>query len=319
MRVLIVSNMYPTRERPEFGIFVRDQLEALSRIDGVEPELHVFEGGSIKAYRKAVAPLKKHLKAHDYDIVHAHYGLTGWVARKAGAKPLLLTLHGTDVYDKRAGRISRSVAKKADQVAVVSEELGGALGKIRTKRPLAVLPTGVNLGRFAQRSREEARRELGIDPEGSYVLFPFNPDRPVKHHDRALAVAEQIEDLEVLTLGHVAPEQVATYLNAVDATLVPSEYEGFGLAALESLACGTPVVATRTGMAPGLLDGIAGCHCIDWELETWVAAVEQILEDPDPRVDGRPVAERWSTDAMALRVVELYKHLLENPDPKGRR
>jgi glycosyltransferase involved in cell wall biosynthesis len=314
MRVLIVSNMYPTRERPEFGVFVRDQLEALGRIDGVEPELYVFDGGSIKAYRKAVKPLKEHLRERDYDLVHAHYGLTGWVARKAGARPLLVTLHGTDVYDKRAGRISRSVARKADQVAVVSEDLGHALGKIKTKRPLAVMPTGVNLQRFAQREREAARRALGIDPEGSYVLFPFNPDRPVKHYDRALAVAEQIEDLEVLTLGDVPPDGVATYMNAVDATLVPSEYEGFGLAALETLACNTPVVATPTGMAPKLLEGVAGCHCIEWDLERWVDAVERILEDPDPRVDGRPVAERWSTDAMAARLVDLYGRVLSEEE-----
>ncbi len=311
MRVLIVSNMYPTRERPEFGVFVRDQLEALGRIEGVEPELYVFEGGGIKAYRKAVKPLKKHLAARQYDVVHAHYGLTGWVARKAGAKPLLVTLHGTDVYDKRAGRISRSVAKKADQVAVVSEDLGAALGKTKTKRPLAVMPTGVNLSRFAQRSREDARRRLGIDPEGSYVLFPFNPNRPVKHYDRALAVAEQIEDLQVLTLGNVPPDGVADYMNAVDATLVPSEYEGFGLAALETLACNTPVVATPTGKAPDLLRGVEGCYCIEWELGAWRAAVESILEDPDPRVNGRPVAERWSTDAMAERQVDLYRRIVE--------
>lgn len=309
MRVLIVSNMYPTRERPEFGVFVRDQLEALARIDGIEPELYVFEGGSVKAYRKAVKPLKRHLAERSYDVVHAHYGLTGWVAKKAGAKPLLVTLHGTDVYDKRAGRISRSVARKVDQVAVVSEELGAALGKLKTKRPLAVMPTGVSLARFSEQPREAARRALGIDPEGSFVLFPFNPDRPVKHHDRAVAVAAQIEDLEVLTLGNVPPDQVVNYMNAVDATLVPSEYEGFGLAALETLACNTPVVATRTGMAPALLDGVAGCHCIDWDLAAWTAAVESILEDPDPRVDGRPVAQRWSTDAMALRVVELYRQI----------
>lgn len=314
MRVLIVTNMYPTRERPEFGVFVRDQLEALGRIEGVEPELYVFEGGGIRAYRNAVKPLKRHLAERSYDVVHAHYGLTGWVARKAGAKPLVVTLHGTDVYDKRAGRISRSVAKKADQVAVVSQELGQALGKIKTRRPIAVLPTGVNVSRFRQLDRAEARRALGIDPEGSYVLFPFNPNRPVKHHDRAVEVAEGIEDLEILTLGNVPPDDVFKYMNAADATLVPSEYEGFGLAALETLACNTPVVATRTGMAPDLLEDVEGCYCIDWDLGRWRAAVETILSDPDPRVDGRPVAERWSTDAMAERVVDLYRRVASDSE-----
>lgn len=313
MRVLIVTNMYPTRERPEFGVFVRDQLEALGRIDGIEPELYVFEGGGIRNYRKAVGPLKKHLKERHYDVVHAHYGLTGWVARKAGAKPLVVTFHGTDLYDKRAIRISRSVAKKADQVALVSEDLGQQIEGVKLRRPAVILPTGVSLARFAERPREQARIDLGIDPEGSYVLFPFSPDRPVKHYDRAAAVAQQIEDLEVLTLGGVPPDQVATYMNAVDATLVPSEYEGFGLAALETLACNTPVVATPTGMAVDLLRGVKGCQCIEWDLATWTRAVEAILEDPDPRVKGRPVAEQWSTDAMARRVVELYRDVAQVP------
>jgi glycosyltransferase involved in cell wall biosynthesis len=312
MRVLIVSNMYPTRERPEFGVFVRDSLEALSRIDGVETELYVFEGGGIKAYRKAIKPLKQHLKTHEYDVIHAHYGLTGWIAQQAGAKPLVVTYHGTDLRHEKYGRLSKRLAPKVDQVAVVSEDLGTELEKQKKKlkRPIVVLPTGVNLSRFEQRDRTLAREALGVDPEGSYALFPFDPSRPVKHYDRALEVAEDVEDLEVLTLGGVPPTEVATYMNAVDMLLVPSAHEGFGLAALETLACNTPVISTRSGMAPALLDDVEGCWCMDWDRASWVAAARKILEDPDPRVDGRPVAERWSTDAMSQRVVAVYNDLI---------
>jgi hypothetical protein len=62
-------------------------------------------------------------------------------------------------------------------------------------------------------------------------------------------------------------------------------------------------------MAPDLLDDVDGCHCIDWDLGRWRSAVESILEDPDPRVNGRPVAEHWSTDAMAAKVVDLYQRV----------
>ncbi len=312
MRVLVVSNMYPTRERPEFGVFVRDSLEALSRIDGIETELYVFEGGGIRAYRKAVAPLRKHLKERQYDIVHAHYGLTGWVAHKAGAKPLIVTYHGTDLRHEKTGRISKNLAKKVDQVAVVSPDLGSELEKQQKKfkRPMVVLPTGVNISRFEQRDRTRARETLGIDPEGSYALFPFDPSRKVKHYDRALEVAEDVEDLQLLTLGGVPPLEVANYMNAVDMLLVPSAHEGFGLAALEALACNTPVIATRSGHAPQLLDGVEGCYCMDWDRGQWVAAARRILEDPDPRVEGRPVAERWSTDAMAQNVVAVYRDVV---------
>lgn len=312
MRVLIVSNMYPSRERPEYGVFVREQLEALSRIEGVEVDLHVTESGGMKAYRRSVKPLKKLLKSRDYDVVHAHFGLTGWVAKKAGAKPLMVTFHGNDLTVAKSQKVSRSVAKKVDQVAVVSEELGEYLGRAanKLKRPAVILPTGVNLERFKPIDRRAAREALSLDPEGSYVLFPHNPDREVKRYDRVLETARRVEDVEVLRLGGVPPEHVPLYVNAADAVLVPSEFEGFGLAVIEASACNVPAIATPTGIAPTILSEIGGSYCLAWEPDAWARALEAILADPDPRVRGREVAQKWSTDAMAARVVEAYRALL---------
>lgn len=312
MRVLIVTNMYPTRERPEFGVFVRDQLEALGRIEGVDVDLYVIEGGGMRAYRKAIRPLKRHLASRDHDIVHAHYGLTGWVARRAKAKPLVVTFHGTDLRHEKVGKWSRRLAGRVDQAAVVSEDLGRELADVKKfKRPLAVLPTGVNMDRFKPTDRQAARRALGIDPEGSFALFPADPARPEKRFDLASQLMAGIPDLELLTLGGVAPDQVATYINAADVVLVPSDREGFGLACVEALACNVPVVATPTGIAPTLLPEVNGAHCLAWDLTQWTAAVQSVLDDPDPRISGRAVADRYSSDNMARRVVNVYRDILE--------
>lgn len=309
MRVLMVTNMYPTRERPEFGVFVREQLEALGRRDDLDVDLYVIEGGGMKAYRKAVKPLKKHLKEREYDIVHAHYGLTGFVARSAKAKPLVVTFHGTDLTNKKVARISRRVAAKADQAIVVSESLAEKLPK-RTKRPVAVLPTGVDMNRAQRVDRVQARRELNLDPEGTYLLFPADPSRPEKRFDRAQELAGGIEDARLLTLGGVEPARVNLLINAADAVIVPSEYEGFGLATMEALACDVPVVATPTGIAPEVLPRVAGCHCLEYDHADWHIALDSILADPDPRVHGRAVAAEFSTDAMAARLVEIYSNLM---------
>jgi glycosyltransferase involved in cell wall biosynthesis len=311
MRVLIVTNMYPSRERPEFGVFVRDQLEAISKIDGVETELYAFDGGGMKAYRKAIKPLKKHLKQRDYDVIHAHYGLTGWVAHRAKAKPLVVTYHGTDLRHEKVGKWSKRLAKKVDQAAVVSEDLGQELAGIKKlKRPIAVLPTGVNLERFHPIDRTEARNALKLDPEGSFILFPADPARPEKRHDRVLEVAQAVEDVAVLTLGGVNPADVPLYINAADAVLVPSDREGFGLGTVEATACNVPVIATRTGIAPTILEAVPGSYALDYDAPTWIATLNQILEDPDPRVDGAAAAAKYSTDAMAARAVEVYKSLI---------
>ncbi|MGH2906069.1 MAG: glycosyltransferase [Solirubrobacterales bacterium] len=312
MRVLIVTNMYPSRERPEFGVFVRDQLEALCRIDGVEAELFAFEGGGKRAYWRAIGKLKRHLKTREYDVVHAHYGLTGWVARRAKASPLVVTYHGTDLRDEKVGKWSRRLAKRIDQAAVVSTSLGEELkGVKKLKRPLAVLPTGVNLERARPLDRTACRHELKIDPEGSFVLFPADPQRTEKRYDRAEITLAAFPDAQLLTLGGVAPETVPLYINAADAVIVPSDYEGFGLATIEALACNVPVIATPTGIAPDALAGVAGTYCFEYDPIPWRVALGQILDDPDPRIAGAERAAHFSTDAMAERAVEVYTTLME--------
>lgn len=312
IRVLIVTNMYPTRERPELGVFVRDQLDALCRLDPpVEAELFAFAPGGARAYLRAALRLRRHLAGHDYDVVHAHYGLTGWVAKLAGAKPLIVTYHGTDLRHEKVGPWSKRLAARIEQAAVVSRDLGSLLDGVKLKRELEVMPCGVDLARVRPMPRSEARALLGLDPEGSYVLFPADPARPEKRHDRATVLLKEFDEVELLTLGGIDPDAVAAYVCAADAVLVPSEYEGFGLAALEALACGVPVIATPTGIAPEAFVGVEGAYCLEFDLGTWRDTLAKILDDPDPHVDGAASAARYSSDAMAERAAAVYARVAE--------
>lgn len=298
--------MYPSHERPELGVFVRDQLDALCRMHGVDVELFAFRPGGALNYLRAVRELRAHLRAHAYDVVHAHYGLTGWVAKLAGARPLIVTYHGTDLRHEKVGPWSKRLAGRVEQAVVVSEELGAELTGVKLRQPLAVLPCGVNLDRVKPAPRAEARARLGLDPEGSYVLFPADPERPEKRHDRAVVLLKEFPDVELLTLGAVPPGEVTDYICSADAVLVTSEHEGFGLATLEALACDIPVIATPTGIAPTALAGIEGCFCLPFDLGTWRKALATVLEEPDPHVEGAARAAEYSTEVMAARTLELY-------------
>lgn len=302
--------MYPSRERPELGVFVRDQLDALCRIEPpVKAELFAFAPGGALNYLRAIVRLRRHLKSHEYDVVHAHYGLTGWVAKLAGAAPLIVTYHGTDLRHEKVGPWSKRLAARVDQAAVVSEDLGELLDDVKLRRPLALMPCGVNLDRVHRMPRERARELLDLDPEGSFVLFPADPARPEKRHDRATVLLKEFTDVELLTLGGVDPDDVSTYLCAADAVLVPSEYEGFGLATLEALACGVPVIATPTGIAPEALAGIEGTYCLPFDLGTWRQTLAAILADPDPHVAGAERAAHYSSDAMAAHAAAVYEEV----------
>jgi glycosyltransferase involved in cell wall biosynthesis len=140
-------------------------------------------------------------------------------------------------------------------------------------------------------------------------LFPADPRRPEKRHDRALAAVAGT-DAELISLGSVDPTEMPLYVNAANAVLVPSERESFGLAVLEALACNVPILATPVGIAPNALEDLHGTLCAPFDAATWRKALEPHLTDPDPRIeDGRTRAESFGTDRLAADVLAAWRSL----------
>jgi glycosyltransferase involved in cell wall biosynthesis len=308
MRALIVTNMYPSPARPALGSFVRDQVEALSRIPAVELEVFAFDPGGGGAYVRGARALARRHRRDRFDVVHAHFGLSAWPAFVAHGRARAVTLHGTDLAHPRSRAITIAALPLLDLVAAVSEPLARSVPGWAARHKTAVLPSGVDVQRFRPIPRAEARRALGLDPERPCLLFPADPARPEKRHDRALQVAG---DVALLSLGMVAPADVPLWVNAANAVLVPSEREGFGLAVLEALACDVPVLATPVGIHPEVLAGVSGTYCGPFDAVVWREALAPALADPDPRIEGRERAERYSTDEMAARMVEAWRGLVE--------
>lgn len=311
MRVLVVTNFMPDASAPQRGRWVRDQVEELRR-DGINVAVFDFPPGK-REYLPATRRLRRLLRRERFDLVHAHYGLPGWCARLAGASPLVVSFHGTDVRHWLAGALSRRLAWRADLVAAVSRALFTAEDGRPGLPPVpgsAVLPCGPDLGRFRPMPRAEARRELGLDPEGRYLLFPADPARPEKRHDRAAALAAAC-DAELLTGGAIDPDEMPRWVNAANTVLVTSDYEGFGLACLEALACDVPVLSTPVGIAPYALAGIDGALCAPFDLDIWSAAARPLLDSPDPRVGGATRAASLSAARMAERTIEAYRAVIE--------
>ena len=312
VRALIVTNMYPSPEHPALGSFVADQVTALRASGDVELEVFAFGSsgpGDHRAYARAAAELRRRCRGTRFDVVHAHFGLTAWPARVPRAAVHAVTLHGTDLVHPRSRAITLAALPLTDLVAVVSEPLASLVPRWATRgRAPAVLPCGVDLGRFVAIDRTQARAALGLDPAGRYLLFAADPARPEKRVDRARAVAG---DVTLLTLGAVAPSEVPLYVNAADAVLVTSERESFGLAALEALACDVPVLSTPVGVAPEALAGLKGDLCAPFAVDTWRAALAPHLAHPDPRVPRRARAGQYSSDAMAARVLDAWRTALD--------
>jgi glycosyltransferase involved in cell wall biosynthesis len=313
VRVLVVTNFEPDEQAPQRGRWVRDQVEEVRR-RGVEVELFSFPPGRGE-YLPATRRLRALLRRERFDLVHAHYGLAGWCAKLAGARPLIVTFHGTDVRHHLVGHLSRRLAWRIDLVAAASKALFAAEDGRPGLPPVpgsAVLPCGPALDRFRPIPRAEARGALGLDPDGRFLFFPANPARPEKRHDRAAELATAC-GAELLSGGSIEPEEMPLWLNAADAVLVTSDYEGFGMAAVEALACGVPVLSTPVGVAPYALGGVEGCLCAPFELGAWSAVARRHLTALDPRVEGSARAGSLSAGRMAERVIETYRELTAIP------
>ncbi|HEV7614779.1 MAG TPA: glycosyltransferase [Solirubrobacterales bacterium] len=313
MRVLVVTNFEPDDAAPQRGRWVRDQIDAV-RQAGIEVDVFSFPPGR-NEYIPATRRLRALLRRESYDLVHAHYGLPGWCAQLAGARPLIVTFHGTDVRHGIVGPLSRRLAWRVDLVAAVSralfEEENGRPG-LPAVPGAAVLPCGPDLERFAPLSRAEAREQLGLDRDGRYLFFPANPSRPEKRHDRAAELATACE-ADLLTGGAIEPERMPLWVNAANAVLVTSDYEGFGMAAVEALSCDVPVLSTPVGIAPYALGGIAGCLCAPFETAAWSRVARPHLDAEEPRVAGAKRAATLSARRMAERAIEAYRDVTRTP------
>ena len=207
-----------------------------------------------------------------------------------------------------------------------------------------LIPCGVDLNRFQPIGRAAARRELGLN--GHKVLLFVGRIEALKGVDLLLHTAASLEaeegvqvlvvgsdadgsgELERLQrlsgdlglgdtvefVGRVPQEKLALYYSAADACIVPSFYESFGLAALESMACGTPVVASRVGGLSTIVQHGRTGYLKSWRCpEAFAQSLEMIMANEDLRDSmgraARSRAETLSWDQVAGRLLELYGRL----------
>lgn len=308
MRVLVVSNMAPDAEHPERGSFVRDQVAALRRLPDLDVVLEEFAPGG---YRAATRALRAHHRGERYDVVHAHFGLTAIPALVVRGRVRGVTLHGRDLRHRKSRIATLAVLPTQRLIGLASDDLAQMLPR-PFRRRMRSLPVGLALDRFGPMPRREARAALGLDPDDDFLLFPYGADRRVKRADRAQALADDV-GLPLRTLGGQPPETMRAWLNASTAVVIPSEHEGFGLAAVEALACDVPVLATPTGAHPETVGAVDGCLCAPWDLASWRAALQPHLDAVDPRVPGRPIAELHGTAVYAQRLADTWRTILSAP------
>jgi teichuronic acid biosynthesis glycosyltransferase TuaC len=314
MKVLCFTNIYPSAKEPSAGSFVRDLVEDLREL-GTDVHVLAFSGRERRrAYAEAGLALRRTLRDRSFDLVHAHYGLTGILAVSQRRLPVVVTFHGSDTGNPRVrwqGWCSWLVARASTPV-FVSRDGAQRLGCVNA----AIIPAGVDIELFQPRPRTEARSVLGWQAEGRYILLPgarSNPEKGAALFDATLdEVRRHVPDVTSVSLEGFSREQVAEVMNAVDVTLVTSSFEGSPVAVKESLACNTPVVAVGVGDLPQLLSGLPGCAIVPRDPVALADAVICALaSERSPMLRER--AEHLSRRRVAKRTIALYESVLGRP------
>ena len=306
MKVLVLTNMLPVPKRPWFGIFVSEQIEDLMHL-GVDVSVLFLNGFESRLnYARGFSRLRAAVRRDSIDLVHAHYGLTGAVAVSQRHAPVVTTFHGSDCNGERPWQTAVSwVVARMSTPIVVSKELATALGRPSA----AVIPVAVDLDVFRPIERSEARRALGWPREGPYALLPGSRAVTRKRADLFDAAMDHarrvVPGLRGASLEGLSRREVALTMNAVDVTVMTSNFEGSPVAVKESLACCTPVVSVPVGDVASLLAGVPGCAVVARDPARLGDAVVAALDAPRlPALRER--AAPYSRPAVAKQVVDVY-------------
>ena len=309
MKVVVCTNMYPSPSRPSYGIFVKEQVEDLRAL-GVDVRLLRFDASTDRlAYLRAAARLRRLIAKEDADLVHAHYGLTGAIAVTQGRLPVVTTFHGSDSngFVPWQTAVSWVVARRSTPVCV-APQLGIRLG---LHDPI-VIPAAVDTVTFRPTDRADARHSLGWPEDGAFALFPGSRTNRRKRpdlFDAALAEAQLlVPALRGVSLEGRSRTEVAAIMNAVDVTVLTSDYEGSPVAVRESLACQTPVVSVDVGDVVSLLSGLPGCAVVRRD-PTAIGRATAAALGAEHSSELRARAELDSRPRVAERLLAVYERV----------
>ena len=283
------------------------------------------------------------------DIIHAHYAvphataafLSRQVLGSSGRAPrVVTTLHGTDITlvgnDPSYSQIVAFSIEQSDCVTAVSESLrASTLAELGVTRDIRVIPNFLDCAIHRRHASPELRKRFsGGNPDVKIVTHVSN-FRPVKRIDAVLAIFNRIRQAlparlllvgdgpELATAYRVArelgiselidivgaQEEIVPLLSVSDIFLLPSAQESFGLAALEAMACEVPVVASRVGGLPEVIEhGISGFLHPPDAIDQMAQTAIDLLRDPVRHEQvAKAACQRVRVHFGAERVVPMYE------------
>lgn len=330
MRILAITNIYPTAENSAFRPYVDEQIKSLRNI-GVNVDVMYVDraGKGMRVYLGLGRTIGKRVKDFNPDLVHCMYGgvLADQVTRKVRDRPTAVTFRGSDLYGEYfCGLLRRKIAafgvrgsyraaRRAGGVIVVSKNLRDMLPENVDGSKVRIIPDGMDLKLFRPLNREDCRHRLKWHPDRYHILFPANSSSPVKRPYLAWGAVETARSwgipAEIHHLSAVPHSEVPVWVNAADVLILTSWHEGSPNVVREALACNVPVISVDVGDVRERIEGIAGCYIASPDTRDLTRKLRFTYEGPR-RIKGRSKIQELSLECTALRLERFYSKVLSS-------
>ena len=318
MKVLHITNNFPTKQYPVFGIFVKEQIESLTNL-GVENEVFFINGRELgrKAYWSSIKKLRKKLKNSDYDILHCHHSFSALI--------LFLTFRFSKFKkivsyqnppEKEGGLFLFKLVNVFFNVIIVKNISESVLNNSKVN----YLPNGVNTEFFKPQDVEESLRKLKLDSNIKYILFMDSYKRRTqKRVDRFDEVINILlkngnpHNIQPLVLTNTDRSLIPSYMSVSSLHLLTSDFEGSPNSVKECLACNIPVVTCPVGNVHDLIGDVNGCYISKtFEPKELAILVLKCLEKVSFNGRDKLLSKKLDINSVALNLEMIYKSMIEN-------
>jgi glycosyltransferase involved in cell wall biosynthesis len=314
MRVLYVTNMYPTERNPVFGIFVKEQMVDAARYLDLTQDLYFMNGveKGWKEYLRSLTAVRRKIERGNYDLVHIHFGLSGlWRLFYRPGVPVLLSLHGADIHIEQGRTVQVALTKRllsrVSRVFTLNKKMNAIVS--RYTPDYEMLPCSVDTDFFRP----------GDDPDegkaGKLIVFPGSPSVPVKDFplfQRVIALLQERTDEQIrfAVLEKLSRAGVRDLMQGADCLLMTSISEGSPQAVKEALSCGLPVVSVNVGDVASMTAGVPRCSVVDdRDPERLATAVLSALDGERDAVRQAFIAKGvYDHQSISRRWAEVYTH-----------
>ena len=314
--------MFPSHESPGYGSFVETQVQSLARL-GLSQEVHVIPRGS---YARAALRVAKRVREGRFDLVHAHYGLSGWAASWQSL-PLVVTFAGSDLYGVARGTLperwrgraeilaSHWAALRACRLIIMTQGMLDLLRFESLRAKACVLPYGIDTRRFHPGSLEAARQRFGLDPDAFVILWPHS-DSPTKRRDVAEAATERLRHIVHRSVVLWKPSRVShadmpLCYHAADCLLIVSDTEGSPTVVKEALSAAVPVVGVDVGDVWSWIERVDWCWRAQRDPGDIAQRLVEVCRAPRPKEPPSFISE-FDWVGVAGTLIAIYEGVLRD-------